>query len=431
MRTRQHVLILLLATWMLTSGALAPMHPARAGPARTVTNKPYPPKFRAQVREALRHGIEYVQKLRRWSSGSSSDSVRFEQAAALTWVLRRAGGDSYGREDEERFEILDRHAPESVAEASLLIRALCAQPAPDGDPFAVPGSDAGAAPIVPLSKRDRTLVLRTVKLLLAAQVMHETLPAGAKEHLPREAPQIEELGGWSGLTGLGGDEPRISDVPSTSLALLALESARRHGVAVPTEHFVLALDLFLRWQALEGTRTTLRLSEVRGDERREWSVAARARGFGWTGSRSDRPTGYETASAAVGLAICKDALRGQTAFTPDLQRRTDTALQDALAWIQRHYTVARNPDPHRQGAAELSARLRLQWLRALADLALYARMRFVGTHDWYQEGAAALMRKQASDGSWPDSLHLGDQALLFLQRASLRCTAPVLAPEEG
>lgn len=428
MRTRLRRLGLLAIGAAFALGSLAPTRPAAAARPRKVTNEPYDAEFRAEVRTAIRKGIGYLRD-RQMENGASGAAHRFKEAAAVLWVLRRAGIAIEGPQDEYTFRILRARAPDDVEQASLLVLALCAVPLTEGDPFAVEGTDEAPA-LAPLPDADRAVAEKAVALLLEAQVTTGQLPTPPRGlDLPPDLLAMETRGGWSQEFRPTG-RMKHADVRHTYLALLALEAAARRGLEVPPERFLLALELLLRWQAPKGRRTTLALNEVRGDTRLEWKVRAHARGFGWAASMSDETSGFETAAGAAGLAICKDALRGRREFDRKLARRTDEALHDALAWIQKHYTIEENPEPHERGDIDTTALYHHHWLQALARLAIHLRLRFVGKHDWYREGAELLVREQQEDGSWEAIWWSNCYALLFLQRASLRSIEPVITPSE-
>src|SRR5207248_8754309 len=185
----------------------------------------------------------------------------------------------------------------------------------------------------------------------------------------------------------------------TYLALLGLESAARSGAQVPAKVFLTASALLVGWQAPKGRPVTVKMNEIRGADRFEWTETAKARGFGWSGCLSDTPSGYETAAGAAGLVVCQDALQGDRAFTSVLRQQARVAIRDAIAWVQQNYDITKNPvlgkasNAKDKEAKELEGSLyHHHWLQSLARLAIHARMRFIGTHDWYQEGAEALMK---------------------------------------
>ena len=84
----------------------------------------------------------------------------------------------------------------------------------------------------------------------------------------------------------------------------------------------------------------------------------------------------------------------------------------------------------------------LYYLYSLERACVIAGKRYIGTHDWYLEGAAAVVGWQAEDGAFrPDGaagwMDLPNTcfALLFLKRASLRPRAALVRttppPAEG
>jgi hypothetical protein len=277
-------------------------------------------------------------------------------------------------------------------EAALLILALCTPSVQSADPF-------GAEEPAKVSAEDRTLVDECVRFLVADQV-EPTFDAdrGGK--------------GW-GVTYRGWPK-----VPDTSLAVIALESAAAHGVEVPRSAYAQALELLIRWQAQDGAPVVLRMNEVRGTERLEWSENARSRG--WGHSRGLEETGRQTAGAALSVVACRDVLfrtkKVAEASNRELQTGAADALRDALAWLQENFDVRTDPSPR---GREDSHTWHYEWLCALAQLGLRAHMRFIGDHDWYAEGAEYLMKSQRPDGSWASGARAENfQALLFLLRTS-------------
>ena len=224
----------------------------------------------------------------------------------------------------------------------------------------------------------------------------------------------------------------MADVPGTGNALLALEAAVNAGAPVPPERFLAALELLLRWQAPSGQATRLRLEVVGGDRRHAWSQMARARGWGWTGSRGDKPEGDATASGVLGLAVCKGALQGHASLTPALRAQTDDAIYDGLAWLQEHFSVRRNPDPRGAAPSGLEAQSRCLWLLRLVQVGEHLRLRQVGRCDWYREGAEALLEEQQDDGAWKKPvLRPIDPLLLLLRAGPVPSTVVLTPPQEG
>jgi hypothetical protein len=345
--------------------------------------------------------------------------VDFEEAAAVTWVLRRAGVPA----SDPAFAVAARTyragTPDSIQAASLLVLALCADPLAKGDPFAPPdATDRRAAPDA-LSPDDRLLLERTVRYLLDRQDLRRVSDGAGDSEL--------RMGGW-------GDRHEAANVRDTQIALLALEAAARRGVAVPSKVWRGALTVLLGWQAAKGPEVVLKMNEVRGADRWEWTEPAAQRGFGWSGGLSDAASGYETAAGAIGLIVCQDASQADAAFTTDLRDRTRLGVRDALAWVQANYRITENPTTGRKDGVE-AALYHHHWLQGLARLAIHSRMRFIGTHDWYKEGADLLITSQGEDGAWGAIWWRNCYALLFLLRASHTSVVPVVTtvsePNQG
>ena len=92
-------------------------------------------------------------------------------------------------------------------------------------------------------------------------------------------------------------------------------------------------------------------------------------------------------------------------------------IEQGITWLGKHFTVTGNP-----------GNTRLWWLYYLYGVERVGRLtarRFIGSHDWYREGADCLVREQGhvSDGSWKGPGHAEQEpvigtslALLFLSK---------------
>lgn len=433
MRVRTSLSCAALALVVVMGGLPAPREAAAGPAAKKVADAEYPAEFRSRVRKAIASGLEHVRARQMIDAPTGrapfeqrlSEGIEYETAAAVTWVLRRAAvpGDDPALAKAAR--TLRARSPANMDEAVLVLLALTAEPLPDGNPFAIAEAKTGGKGAPALAPEDRQILERTAKFVLDRQVQSD--PILARAGLGRA---YDDGGGWG--TYLGGDVKNDgADVPTTCLALLGLEGAARRGVSVPARTWIAALDLLLGWQAPKGPTTSLRMNEVRGADRFEWTESAKARGFGWAGTLSEEPSGYDTASGAIGLVVCQDALQKEKGFTRDLKQRTRAGIRDALAWIQQHYDITKNPVVGKKRASDLEEPLyHHHWLQGLARLCIHSRMRFLGTHDWYQEGAEVLLKTQQEDGSWAAIWWENCYALLFLMRASFVSVVPVVTESE-
>lgn len=417
----------LLTALLLALTGVAGPRAASAGPKTVVRNEPLAAALQTRIRKAIEKGVAYqrAEPLMEVPEGADGElqerleRVRFEEAAAVTWALRRAGLPAAHADLAPAWKVLHTRAPRTATEASLVLLALGSQPLGDGDLTQLPETPepSGSAPASTLRTEDRAMAAAALKFLLGAQSRERTDLGRA----------FDDAGGWSGSADPAN---KSVDVGGTYLALLGLESAARAGLKVSPDVFSDALSLLLGWQAPKGPTTSLRLNEVRGAERTEWTVAAKARGYGFAGSLSDEPRGNETAGAALGLTICHDFLQGHDEYPPERQRKTREAIQDALAWMQTNFSVTKCPSKERSSAErkDTAELYHHEWLQAMARLCIHLRMRFLGSHDWYKEGAEFLLGKQAADGSWGVIWWEHCYALLFLMRASIPSLAPVITP---
>jgi hypothetical protein len=233
----------------------------------------------------------------------------------------------------------------------------------------------------------------------------------------------QEVGGREvGRRAIPNWDPTVANVADTGLALSGLAAAARAGLEVPRHLVSSSLTALVECQAPRGVSTSLRIDRVLGQERTEWSLPARARGFGFAQSMSNEPKGQPTAYGALGLAICHDLLKGDRDYRPEAQTKAREALRDALGWMQSNFAVSRSPH-------DLDI-YHLEWLQTMARLCIHQRIRFLGIHDWYREGAEVLLQKRTAAGSW-GGWSQTSRALLFLMNAGVpSATPPILPPND-
>jgi len=139
-------------------------------------------------------------------------------------------------------------------------------------------------------------------------------------------------------------------------------------------------------------------------------LAAEPRGWNY------HPTAFATISGsmtagAVGSVVIYDSMLGQ-------DWKKDKTVQGGLAWMAQNFSVTDNP--------RLGNVAYYYYLYAVERLGILYDTRKIGTHDWYAEGAKAILEAQRADGSWDVSgFSSGNHAawdtcfaILFLKRAT-------------
>jgi hypothetical protein len=216
------------------------------------------------------------------------------------------------------------------------------------------------------------------------------LMALAAHHEPADKRWAEKttkalLGSQSGDFGYG--TRSRGDLSNTQYGALGMRAAEQLGIDVPKS----------AWLAL--AKKTLGYTQS---------------GFGFSyvsSSKGAQPSGSMTSAGAAILSICVDALRADGVSEKKLERFA-SARDHGLEWLGVHFSVDRN-----EGGGWLG-----YYLYGLERVGSLCEVDRLGSHDWYNEGAAKLVREQRQNGHWS----LGGSgpvtstcfALLFLRRAT-------------
>jgi hypothetical protein len=141
---------------------------------------------------------------------------------------------------------------------------------------------------------------------------------------------------------------------------------------------------------------------------------------GWCYSRKDvcarehRPYAAMTAGAVGAVAIYDYIL--------EQDWRRDPVVRSGLSWLAAHWSVTENAGPIEFNVAPKEELY--YYLYALERAGMLLGIAKVGRHDWYAEGAAAILDAQKPDGSWHDGASRGNStwdtcfAVLFLKKAT-------------
>ena len=186
-----------------------------------------------------------------------------------------------------------------------------------------------------------------------------------------------------------GAPPVVGDNSNTAYALLGLAACQRAGMAVP--------------------RAAIERVEA-------WWKSSQNRDGGW-GYRSDRESesyASMTESGMGSLLLARRILGTENGDDPVLTR--------AGAWLAENFSTSENRRSSYQQGRLIYHLYALERLGTLLDAPELAG------HDWYGEGAAYLLSRQAPDGSWDDGADTPVVntcfALLFLTHATRFLTGP-------
>lgn len=200
-------------------------------------------------------------------------------------------------------------------------------------------------------ERDLPLIMRNAKWLEA-----------------RQWPKGEQIGMWA-MSPRGSTDH--TDNSMTHFAMLALYEAERLGMRVRPKVWQLALDHWRNTQNEDGS----------------WGWGPK-----YPGSGSMTCAGIAAIVIATGRLDGADAtVRGDDVIGCGLQQ-TDPVLDRAFDWLTNGFSVYRNPGTEFWHS---------YYLYALERVGRMTARRFIGSHDWFREGARMLVSTQDFSGCWP------------------------------
>ncbi len=392
--------IALLLLLPLAPAATAGEEPREGADVEKAFNDLYPVEFRVRVNKAIERGKDALLRAQAgdgsWRTFAHHRGYPMGTTALATLTLLKCGVPPTHPAIVRAFTWLRQRPLRRVYSVSVLLMALDAKYAAARDPFAVEQVDRYG--------------LRKGKDPCSARISPEDL-AWMKEGVAYLTQRQTAEGVWRY------DEGGF-DLSNTQFALLGLHAASRCGTTVKKRVWLDALRFLLDHQEKEGEAVMYKANEVRGRYRFAWTERALARGFRYT-PEWQRPTGSMTTAGLASLVICQSRLWRARGFGGTLRAETRRAVRDAMAWLQQNFAVDRNPGG--------GGSWHYYYLYGLERAGILGRFRFLGTRDWYREGAELLLAQQRPGGAW----HGGSDtcfALLFLKRATSRMRAPVFTP---
>jgi hypothetical protein len=397
---------------------------ARMAPQSFPQNAPQdlePRELEKAITEAITRGVDWLKK-RQKADGSFGDTDAKETYTAEPAYSNRPGN------------------------AALTLLALLKSDVPPDDPVITKGfklmHDYMAKKGNLRSNYDRGMVLMAMEAFYEATVVHKMkkdgekvteragdfkdpkytlsgFDAGVAAVLVKDlTTEQTKKGGWrygSGFAVVGSAE----DISATQIVLLGLKSATRMKLSVPPATFFKALDFIMQSQEKDGPK--MERPPVGGpiqlDDRKTYVSNGEDRARGWAYElKSDLPhdlmaTGSMTCAGMAGLLICKSALGAQ--IPKQLNLQVEQSIYDGFAWLTKNWTVERNPPNQR------SHFYYLYGIERVGTMGLYD---WIGSHEWFKEGAQFLVKLQAPDGHWTDTTEVAPTdlyatcfALLFLK----------------
>lgn len=324
-------------------------------------------------------------------------STRWSAAALfvgtiLTPVSRTLGQDITGQQVRQAIDravdflkgeqLADGRWPENYQEGgitSLAALALLNADVPANDPSLRRAIEAVS--IVP-NRYVYTTALKIQVLAAADPVRYRREIAAAAEFLIAAQ---QANGMWGYGLGMG-----HTDFSNSQFALLGLHEAGKAGAQIPGMAWRLADKAWINSQRPDG---------------------------GWGYQPNQPPRGSMTAAGVASLYITGHALTGRQRPQTGADGRIICCTQSVetkpiirgIAWLAANFSVRDNP-----GVGSWY----YYYMYALERVGILAGQRFIGTHDWYREGAARLVAIQRADGSWHEVHPLVDTsfALLFLAK---------------
>lgn len=261
--------------------------------------------------------------------------------------------------------------------------------------------EMGEDPRLAARSKELAPTVKFVINLRADSVYSASMQASCLSLMPKEMPGVKEAmlrarnylvsstlkgGGHYYSIANSQKQPGHFDHSNSNYALLGLAALADSGVAgtdVPPVYWQTYEAFWRRGQNKDG-------------------------GWGYAPGR-DRPESTPTMSAAgvASLLLCRQFTQTDVSAAP----KEDKALVAGLAKIGRDY------DPTSEN---------LYYLYTLERIGLANGMKYINTQNWYKEGAAILLRKQETNGSWnmSDKFHSVEMtpnvftaySLLFLAR---------------
>lgn len=181
----------------------------------------------------------------------------------------------------------------------------------------------------------------------------------------------EEKGMWATKSPNSTDH---IDNSMTHFAMLALHEAECIGVSVSERTWRLALNYWQNSQNADGS----------------WGWS-----HGYEGTGSMTCAGIAAIIIASGVVGKADAQVDGDRVVCCCPQQSSPHIDKATKWLERHFSIFRNPGYEFWHS---------YYLYSLERMGRLTAQRFIGKHDWYREGAQALVNSQLFSGAWPSDV---------------------------
>jgi len=213
---------------------------------------------------------------------------------------------------------------------------------------------------------------------------------------PRAIPALKKDVAWlieaGGSDGLYSYTPKhksfkAPDNSNSQMAVLGVWAAARRGVGVPDSYWEKVERQWLRSQSADG-------------------------GWGYKATRRGSSYGSMTAAGLATIFVTFDTLHRMDFVRTNVDADYKPVTR-AMDWLAKNFSATRNPRHPGQ------RQYYYYWLYSAERVGLASGYKYFGEHNWYAEGADALLPIQSSNGGWGEARRRTYQtafALLFLVR---------------
>ncbi len=368
----------------------------------------YPPSFRIAVKEAIENGVRRLKGLQAvegtWGDAKHDQAMGHTSLPLL--ALLKAGVPTSDPSVKRAFKALAQMKMQRVYSVAIYMMAIQAAHQPKLDTLDTDVGTKRAKRVKPkevrakLSKGDAQRIEDGRDYLLRAQnasgLWHYDVPA---------------------------DETVVGhDLSNAQYGLLGLRAVMDAGFKVDAAAWRSALKGLLLLQDTKGPKIDLLDHRIKDGYAFQSKVPAEERGFHYTSRKKNGPkgentlwaspvTGSMTSAGVACMAICQEGLWRSRRFKGQDRKKSTDSIRDGLVWMQQNFSVTENIGHPRKAH-------HMYYVYGLERMGMLTGRRWLGSHDWYKEGADMLLSRQdVVRGGW--GAHVATSfGILFLKRAT-------------